>query len=156
MISAKFCFYCGNKVAEVAGQSVHSEDVHTLYSGSSTFWNDWQVKWTVVPEGEVWIWRQVWRGLLLTSVVLSSTTSFPSVSVYVCLRNQPFPFSNNRWWFLRITTWLRNKYIKSIFFLFGSPCDWALLLFFPSSLSCSNSGSFSPFDYKYQVFKALW
>lgn len=37
-ISAKFCFYCGNKQAEAAGQSVHAGDHYILYNGSSTFW----------------------------------------------------------------------------------------------------------------------
>lgn len=37
-ISVKFCFYCGIKQAEAAGQGVHTQDRHILYSGSSLVW----------------------------------------------------------------------------------------------------------------------
>lgn len=83
------------------------------------------------------------RGPLLTSAVLSSTTLFPSVWVCVCLRNQPFPFSNNQWWFLRITTWLRNKYIKCIYFLF---LGWFLLWLSSTALFSFQRLLFEPPD----------
>lgn len=51
-INAKFCFYCGNKQAGTAGQSVHTEDRHILYGGSGTFWMTDMVNEPLFPSGK--------------------------------------------------------------------------------------------------------
>lgn len=79
--------------------------------------NDWHVKWTVVSRVGGVDLTQRWRGLLLTSALLRSTTSFPSVCVCVCVwEANLFPLATIDGGFLESQTWLWKKYIKCIFF----------------------------------------
>lgn len=96
--------------------------------GMTDAWSD-----PLFAGGGVALMQRRW-GLLLTSAVLRSAASF-TLCVCMCVRNEPFSFSNNRRRFPRINTGFRNKCINwySSYSAAGSHRDGALPLF-PSSV----------------------